>query len=126
MYPILTFLFRVRPQHVQSQVSLFKQHIFLNIYSEYYITLTITTTNSNNIKLDLLFTYHNIYNHSFFSQSYLFEKSCCYPFLSLALVHASAIVRFMLSSPSSYIFFIMPMMLALGSFSSYFLSSLAN
>jgi hypothetical protein len=44
----------------------------------------------------------------------------------LALVHASAIVRFMLSSPSSYIFFIMPMMLALGSFSSYFLSSLVN
>ena len=48
------------------------------------------------------------------------------PFLSLALVHASAMDRFILSSPSSYIFFIIFMSPALGSLSSSSFSSVLN
>jgi hypothetical protein len=42
------------------------------------------------------------------------------PLLSLDLVHASAIVFFIVSSPSWYIFFIMFMIEAFGSLKSYF------
>ena len=48
------------------------------------------------------------------------------PFLSLDLVHASAMVFFIVSSPSSYIFFIMFMIEALGSATSSFFSLSPN
>jgi hypothetical protein len=65
--------------------------------------------------LEFRYEVYNKHVHHFLRKSYLSEKSGFSPFLSLAFVQASARVLFMLSSPSSYIFFIIFMMEALGS-----------